>query len=278
MNIYSDSDQLGPRIPISIYSRSTEDFRWKWMTRSMAAVGVLGCIDSADAKTVQIDQTGNRLTGNAGKLSADLTGDGIDEWENFRSYNSSSTQVRAISTRYHNGCHVFGDGELVALARFRRVLIDTSVHSEYYRVDIYRGPKDQGSTPRTTRGLTPLTFSDARINGGQTTNGFAEILASSLSPTDNSIEILRLVFDDASTTAPEDVVVGGRKPEWIQAAEFAVLIAKNSKLKRKVKKFRKNREKKARTGNFSKARKLRKKVKKLKKDLRKSTLELDRYR
>src|SRR5690606_1758897 len=63
-------------------------------------------------------------------------------------------------------------------------------------------------------GLVPVTFTDARINGGQPTHGLLEVRAFSTSQTEHTVRLVRLVFDDASTAAPAGIVAGGSNREF----------------------------------------------------------------
>ena len=53
----------------------------------------------------------------------------------------------------------------------------------------------------TTRALATIKFTDSRINGGAETNGWLDMSAT-LSSNEASVQIHRLIFDDASTSAP----------------------------------------------------------------------------
>ena len=57
--------------------------------------------------------------------------------------------------------------------------------------------------------LIPLKFTDAKINNGAQTNGLLEVRAFSTSKTLHTVQLVRLVFDDASTAQPPTGGPGG---------------------------------------------------------------------
>jgi hypothetical protein len=67
--------------------------------------------------------------------------------------------------------------------------------------------------------LNPITFSDARINGGATTSGWLEVNAFNTSTTDHTVQLTRLIFDDASTTRPVFAEIPGTQTEWAAVPE-----------------------------------------------------------
>ncbi len=57
-------------------------------------------------------------------------------------------------------------------------------------------------TSATDRALVPFTFSDAGINNSLVTSGFLDMEGFASAGSSASLKIHRLIFDDASTTAP----------------------------------------------------------------------------
>ena len=60
----------------------------------------------------------------------------------------------------------------------------------------------QGVLLGTDRALVPFAFSDARINNSGVTSGFLDMEGLSIRGSTSILQIHRLIFDDASTTAP----------------------------------------------------------------------------
>ena len=60
----------------------------------------------------------------------------------------------------------------------------------------------------------PITFIDHRINNNTPTAGWLQVNAFNTSATDHTVEFSRLIFDNASTTAPIGVTVGATYDTW----------------------------------------------------------------
>ena len=69
-------------------------------------------------------------------------------------------------------------------------------------------------TAQLVREVVAFSFSDANINSGVVSNGWLDISASS-GPAGLEVRINRLIFDDASTTAPSGVAyTDSDYPKW----------------------------------------------------------------
>ena len=71
-----------------------------------------------------------------------------------------------------------------------------------------------GFTSNTTSTSQPFTFTDARINGGVSTAGWAQGVGSIGNGNSLSVTLTRIVFNDASTTAPSFSESAGPYNEW----------------------------------------------------------------
>jgi hypothetical protein len=75
-----------------------------------------------------------------------------------------------------------------------------------------------GATVQLVREVRAFSFTDANINGGLETNGWLDLSATS-GPAGQEVRIHRLIFDDASTTAPTGVAfTDGAYPAWSVSA------------------------------------------------------------
>lgn len=71
-----------------------------------------------------------------------------------------------------------------------------------------------GGLPSDVSYLNPVIFTDARINGGQPTEGWLQVNAFNTSRSDHTVEFARLIFDDESTTRPAFASIPGAQTEW----------------------------------------------------------------
>ena len=273
--------------------------RWALGTGAFAGTGAAV---GAMAATVQIDLDNNLISTSSNWIETDLTDDGVTDLpglfgsvistafylsessfaysyrvhlrSNIGTFTVSSTVFnlykwfgRAFwysSSRFLSGSQYSGSGYFASAAR------STNMTNPYF-------VENFGTTPQQARSLVPVEFQDARINGGQSTNGFVEVFAFNNSPTDQVVQMVRLVFNDSGTAAPAGVVPGGSDTAWVAPATptptptVSPEIVDNTlltKLKKDVKKAKKKLKKAKRTGQKAKAKKLKKKIKKLKQKLK----------
>jgi hypothetical protein len=168
----------------------------KWLPGAMALAATTA---SSQAATVQITLSGNKISSIGGdQIKADLTGDGDDEFGFiFRSVNTQAAVFRGYPAR--GGAVIYG------VAFFSPNSFGVAVG----------GPLDMGIGLRSPQEkLLSLRFSDAGINGGDVTEGWLQVRAFSVSETNHTVELTRLIFDDASTTRPEFTSIPDTQTEW----------------------------------------------------------------
>ena len=221
----------------------------------------------ASAAPVQISQSGNLYSPTVGvdntapDLKADLTGDMQADlpglW--FGTWSTSAVYGAQIRVNGSLGSVIgqasFDDGSFRAFAGTGSNLGYASVY---------------GTPNSDVRGFFEISFMDANINGGNATQGFVEIKVSNTSQKQHTIELIRLVFDDANTNYSGSLTPGGNLPEFgdvtppptgggTPTASDSNQTLKTS-LTNKIKKLKKKLKK-------TKNKKLKKKIKKLKKKL-----------
>ena len=251
------------------------------MAGSGAVVGVLASTSST-AGVRQITLSGNQLTsGGPNSLSADVTRDGVVDLPNLA---SSTTTGNSFSFITSGRNYVRNSVNTVALfsfngatfknfgyASFRSGYTSTtsfsSVTNSFYYFFASAGGYytnqgyNTGSSPTSATGLTAITFTDARINGGAPTQGFVNTRAFNTNPITHTVQLVRTIFNDANTAAPPGINpnVTYREFDPTIYAQRASLGNKIKKLKKKAKKLKKK--------NKTKSKKLKKKAKKLQKKL-----------
>ncbi len=144
---------------------------------AVGALAIAGA-SAANGATVQISFANNVVSSVGSGLNnfiADLTGDGLADVKGYPG--TSSISVRNIEA-------LWGNNNVLGFAS------DTSVRLGG------RG----FTTADTDRALVKFIFSDPEINNGSVTSGFLDMQASKNG--DLSVQIHRLIFDDASTAAP----------------------------------------------------------------------------
>ncbi len=164
------------------------------LVQSLAtASGALAAsVAATQASTVQITLTGNKLTTSINTLNADLTGDGTADIA------FGSTGQRIAGSLFGVSFKLNG-----ATARLR-AQFSTDSGSYAVQAEFAGGGKgtisENGGSKHDITYLNPITFTDARINGGASTQGYLEVNAFNTSQTLHTIALTRLVFDNASTT------------------------------------------------------------------------------
>jgi hypothetical protein len=159
---------------------------------------------------VQITLNGNKISTTGGnQLVADLTGDNLVDLfpfaGNYDLYLSNKSGRRVSA--YVNGGFVFA-----SFYGFRFF-----VGADFAIVGGVGVAVKNGFGVQSTEYLNPITFSDARINGGATTSGWLEVNAFNTSTTDHTVQLTRLIFDDASIARPEFTSIPGTQTEWTAA-------------------------------------------------------------
>lgn len=253
----------------------------------MAGAGVVAGASAAatsQAGVVQITLSGNQITsGGANTLNTDFTNDGQPDMSKFFDY-TQSVRSSGFTTSgkfyYHTALYtvsvVNSKFDFLGAAHYARGFVSNSaktnrISSTPMRFQAQAGGLNSsgsitnlgiGTTPQSVRGLTPVTFTDARINGGTTTNGFLDTQAFNTSITSHTVQLVRLVFNDSSTSLPSGVTPGGTNPEF-----DPTVTAQRAKLSSDIKKLSKKAKKLKKKGKKKKAKKLSKKIKKLESSL-----------
>lgn len=140
---------------------------------AVGALAIAGA-SAANGATVQITFADNVVSLSSGinNFVLDLTGDTVIDL--FASTLTSGVRLLSLSTA------------LIAQARTSNGTVQLA---------------GRGNALATDRALVPFVFTDIRINGPAATNGFLDVEGWATGFT-ASLKIHRLIFDDASTTAP----------------------------------------------------------------------------
>ena len=187
------------------------------LTQSLATVtGVLTtAVASSQASVVlnQITLTGNRISNDyAITLNADVTGDGINDI----SINSASVindgSTVGVSFELNGGvvkAIVTSSSSFHAIAKF--------VPLNENGVGVYKADGQQ--SVKNVRYLNPISFTDARINGGASTQGYLEVNAFNTSFSSHTVALTRLVFNpNSATMTTAGLSTGTTYTEWVAPA------------------------------------------------------------
>ena len=158
----------------------------KWLPGAMALAATAA---STQAAIVQITLSGNKISSTGGnQLVSDLTGDLVADVV-FGGWVAANDVVgidipslggqasAGTGNGFIRGDAQFGVGGAVSDINFFGNVVATSY-------------------------LNPITFTDHRINNNTPTAGWLQVNAFNTSATDHTVEFSRLIFDNASTTAP----------------------------------------------------------------------------
>ena len=138
----------------------------------------------------QITLTGNKLALSGNNLNADVTGDGIND--------INITSVDAADNG-SNGGYVFAvinGGAVSASINSRSMFF---VDAQFAADGVGVATTSGATTPTGIKYLNPISFTDARINGGESTQGYLEVHAFNTA-SKHVVELTRLVFNPNSTT------------------------------------------------------------------------------
>ena len=182
---------------------------------TVGALAIAGA-SAASGATVQITLTGNKISSTGGnQLVADLTGDSVADLTLF-SYWASAFSVGA-------GIVLQGVADFIAARAVTTGSSGSGVFSYFADARLlglgvglsYAGGMGVG----TASYLNPITFTDSSINGGAPTDGWLQVNAFNTSATDHTVELYRLIFDDASATRPAFASIPGAQTEWSAVPE-----------------------------------------------------------
>ncbi|MEM9017696.1 MAG: hypothetical protein AAGC68_11835 [Verrucomicrobiota bacterium] len=220
-----------------------------WIAGTAAAGAALA--SSADAGVVQITLSGEVVTDGptfpTNTIVADLTGDGVDDLKSlsFPTYTSGLFLVFVTDT---------------AERSFRA----------FYDASLYFISTTFSTMPFNQSARRNISFEDSRINGGARTEAELEFVFRNFSPTSHSIRLLRLIFDDASTTRPISVPI--TIPEWVdptpalQAAAAAA--AERSRLQSRLRSLRRKLRNARRLGRSAQVQRISRQVRKVRRQIR----------
>ncbi len=269
MNLQKES--IEPKTPLG-----QVPIRWHWMASSGAVLGAVAASNSM-AGVRQITLSANQITsGGANTLSADVTGDGVSDLPFLLSSTTQSRVTTSTTSGYYyyqfvNFASVYSSGpgvfKYLGWARYRVAFTSTTASSSRiasatnYAATAASGGFTTGSTPVSATGLTAITFTDARINGGAPTQGFVNTRAFNTDQMTHTVQLVRTIFNDANTMVPP-----GINPNVTYREFDPTIYAQRAQLGNKIKKLNKK-AKKLKKKNKSKAKKLKKKAKKLSKKL-----------
>lgn len=196
------------RSPLAITPVHRRSLR-NWALGGSALVGAVGAIPSQSA-TVETDLSGNGVSMSNGtfasSLTLDLTGDGTNDFASASLFGAAinqpdgqgiSLQVGGLEARVFHGKRVFSWSYST-----------TSGDIQPYRSTFTGFALKVGnssflsSEPRDLTGFIPVKFTDASINGGIESNGWLQVRVASTGEDDHTIDLVKLIYDDASTEAP----------------------------------------------------------------------------
>ena len=240
------------------------------------ASATLGAVGISHAETVQITLSNLFVFNDSGDPNAvlistqsdDLTGDGVGDVDFLLPLIGEAASEGLVAVIAE-----FSDPVVAGTLAYKRNIGIASYEASISRYRVRIGnPYYPGSSIDTTS-LTPLdisallkiTFTDARINGGQETEAFLQVRAFNTSKTRHRVELVRLIFDNASPALPTATANDPAYPEAFPSADTAQLRSSlNKKIKREQKKLRKAKK----SGNKKQIKKVKKKIRALKKQLR----------
>jgi len=234
---------------------------WKWLAGGAGAFGAAAVAPGLNAAIVQINQTDNEVKLEAGTFSEtldpDYTQDGSDDARDLAGIRQAL---------------VGGAQDVVRLDisyTYMRVGFSTGVGGFVFAKPPTQS--NQPTVPFTRNLLIPVEFSDSRINGGVTTNGFMHVKAFHTNFNTFAIQLLRLIFDDANTAAPgasvgtdytvwQEFVTPPPTTQIDRSNDIVLILIDIKKTKKKIKKAKKS-------GKKAKLKKLKKQLKALKRRL-----------
>lgn len=202
----------------------------------------------AAAATVQITLVDNLFSSSSDSLDGDLTDDSVADFPSITGNHfvhvaskSRSYKVNVnLSPSFWVGSAGYASADFEGFPAFK----------EYRATVGFSTSKGPGL--QDLQEFIPVSFTDSRINDGNPTQGLLEVRAFNTSKTEHTIQLVRLVFDNASTAEPSGVVAGDTKPEFdpvdvlvdtfanaATEAEKRAALAKLKKLKNGIKKLKK---------------------------------------
>lgn len=232
-----------------------------------AAAGVTALTTTADARTVQIS-LGTGATSILGGLAsntiqADLTGDGKADLKGV----NVDVQYETVGigpSSFISRLRFYTSNRFIAGVQYRDPIPTALPYSYRVYINGTAGTTHSGFTNRLDiSDLVLVTFQDKRINGGKPTEGYLEVNGENLNNSSQSIELVRLIFDDASTARPSGIAPGGTNSEWVDPTP-----RERRKLKKQIRSTKKKIRIARLAGKTAAVRRLKKQLRKAKKELR----------
>jgi hypothetical protein len=203
------------------------------LNRWLLGTAAVGSAAAAQAEIVQIDLVGNQASVDGpnfvNNTYADFTGDGVDEFTSSSFY--FGTRVEGTFGLRGN----IGGNNVGALARSTTSSTTSSTFtSTTFLAYVGSNTSTSVGSPRSARGFIPVSFTDARINGGARTNALVEVRAANLDFDSHVVEIVRLVFDDANPAGPSGADLDTQYRLWGNIADSFPVASTKSKLAKKI--------------------------------------------
>ena len=154
---------------------------------------------------MQITLTGNKISSTGGnQLVADLTGDGVGD----------ISLGPVLLATFMVGANINGVTVYAGTAAPNHYVVRAGLSSGGV------GTYSWISIPAASISyLNAVTFSDSRINGGASTGGWLQVNAFNTSSTNHTVELSRLIFDDANPTGrPTMLSIPGTLTDWAPSA------------------------------------------------------------
>ena len=172
---------------------------------AVGALAIAGA-SAANGAIVQITLTGNKISSTGNQLVADLTGD----------TNADVTFGQESWGPYYVAVGIDGGFRLRAVNMGGMYFVNAADgNSAGVGVPgIMNGP-----VPQSASYMNHITFTDQRINGGAPTEAWLQVNAFNTSATSHTVELSRLIFDDASVTRPAFATIPGVQTEWSAVPE-----------------------------------------------------------
>lgn len=192
------------------------------------------------AAPVQITFDGNLVAGFPvnDTIDTDFTGDGVSDMPLLQVLPYEEVIPDSTFTTSSWEIDIKNSGTTLGFASFTRT-VNTSGTTTFSSAAVKTFGEDTviASSAASTIGSFPITFSDQRINGGAVTEGVIEIRASSYGPPTGapelSVELVRLIFDDADVDLAGPVDLFASFSEWVPSVRpdnSALIRALNAKL------------------------------------------------
>ena len=158
-----------------------------------AALAATVASSQAGATLVQITLTGNKISTTGGNtLNADVTGDLVNDLV----FVNAHTDKSVVAQNY--GAFVTIGGNRLSAQAF---IEGSSVKGDaQFALGGVGTPTIMNSSGFNIKYLNPISFTDARINGGALTQGYLEVNSIDITQQSATVALTRLIFNPLSTT------------------------------------------------------------------------------